>query len=86
MGFLNKLFGKGDTPTGRQLRTWFKERELAKSFVEDEMRLRVLLAHAAPDCSVENYVAIIHAAASGKYNIVPSVNEGVEGFDLVIFY
>jgi succinyl-CoA synthetase beta subunit len=86
MGFLNKLFGKGDTPTGRQLRTWFKDRELAKSFIEDQIRLQVLLAHAAPDCSDEKYVAIMHAAASGKYKIVPSVNGGVEGFDLVIFY
>jgi len=90
MGFLSKLFGKGnapsgnkDAPSGQQFKAWFKHEAQAKKYVGDEIQLSVLLAM---QVSPAESVAICHAVAKGKYKIVPGVNRGDQGFDLIVFY
>jgi hypothetical protein len=85
MSIFDKLFGKAETSTPtRQWKVWCKDRALAKKYVEDKMHLTMLLAMAR--LSPAEMVAIENGASSGKYKIVPSNNNGDQGFDLVIFY
>lgn len=93
MGFFEKLFGKADTPT-RAFRVWFKEKALAMKYVANDPTglypdLLMLLSFQAIQgngVSDAEHIAIIGAVKKGKYKIVPSVNNGNNGFDLVIFY
>ena len=102
MSFLSKFFGKGDTaePTGNRRqesggpslqafwRVWFKDREEAKKVATDSVRLTMALSMQSlmEPMGAAQRAAIVRAAASGKYKIVPSVVDGDRGFDLVIYY
>lgn len=80
------LHGKSSARHSKELwRRWFRTKQEAEKYANSEDSLLILLSFAAltENLSVDQRLEIVIAAREKRYQIVPSINKGDSGFDLV---
>ena len=94
MNIFKKLFEKADESAPmRQLKVWYKDKDEAKKVVADDpsgLRPRLLMLLSMMELTAgltpADSSAISDAVEAGRYKIVPSINKGDEGFDLIFYF